>query len=74
MIAGVINCAGLNLVLIAYQNANPSIVGLFMYIGVAYNFLVDKFFFTLDLDALQILGLTISMSFTVLVAIRRMHE
>ena len=72
VIASIINVAGLALVLIAYQSTNPAIVGLFMYIGVAYNFVADKLFFTLDLNNLKILGLSISMGFTVLVAVKRM--
>ena len=72
VIASIINVAGLALVLIAYQSANPAIVGLFMYIGVAYNFVADKLFFTLDLNNLKILGLSMIMGFVILVAVKKM--
>ena len=55
----------MNLTTIANQNANPATVGLFMFIGVGYNFLADYAFFTLDLTTIQICGLTICLVFTI---------
>ena len=46
-IAGAANVAGLSSILIAYQNANPAIVGFFMYLGVGYNFIADKYLFNI---------------------------
>ena len=62
------NVAGLSLVLIAYQNANPAIVGMFMYLGVVYNFLADFIIFNSQISTLQLLGASISLLFTLAVA------
>ena len=69
-----INCTGVNLSCIAYQKANPAIAGLFMYLGVAYHYLVDKLLFQQELAMMQIVGLSMSLTFTILVAIYRMLQ
>ena len=74
IVAVFINCAGVNLLCIAYQKANPAIVGLFMYIGVAYHYLVDKILFEQELGTMQIIGLSMSLTFTVLVALYRVRK
>ena len=74
IIAVVVNVLGTNLACICHQRANPAIVGLFMYIGVAYHYLVDKVLFKQELGTGQIIGLTMSLTFTVLVALYRMHQ
>ena len=43
----------------ACQNANPSRVALYMYIGLGYSFFGDHFFFTLNLTWLQGSGVAI---------------
>ena len=42
--------AALILLLIAYQQGNPSITGMFLYLGIVYSFLVDFLFFELNLN------------------------
>ena len=68
LISNLANVAGLSLVLIAYQNANPAIVGMFMYLGVAYNFLADFIIFNSQISTLQLLGASMSLLFTLAVA------
>ena len=65
LVASGLNMIAMNLTTIANQNANPATVGLFMFIGVGYNFLADYAFFTLDLTTIQICGLTICLVFTI---------
>lgn len=69
LISNLANVAGLSLVLIAYQNANPAIVGMFMYLGVAYNFLADFIIFNSQISTLQLLGASMSLLFTLAVAV-----
>ena len=65
LVASGLNMIAMNLTTIANQNANPGTVGLFMFIGVGYNFLADYVFFTLDFTSIQIFGLTICLLFTI---------
>ena len=51
------------------QFANPATVGLIGYIGVFYNFLVDLKFFGITFTPIQIVGVTICVTFCVLAAI-----
>ena len=72
IIASIANVAGLSSILIAYQNANPAIVGFFMYLGVGYNFVADKYLFDITFNTMQIVGVIISLFFTLIVAADKM--
>ena len=71
-LAGAANVAGLSSILIAYQNANPAIVGFFMYLGVGYNFIADKYLFDIHFSNMQIVGVVIGLFFTLIVATEKM--
>ena len=74
LISNLANVAGLSLILVAYQNANPAIVGMFMYLGVAYNFLADFILFNAQISSMQIVGASISLFFTLAVAVYKMQQ
>ena len=40
------------LLLNAYQNSNPSTVGMFCYLGIGYSFISDFLFFELNLNTM----------------------
>ena len=42
--------AGLILLLIAYQQGNPTTTGMFIYVGIGYSFFADFIFFELNLN------------------------
>ena len=74
LIANIISVAGNFLLLIAYQNANPAFVGIVMYLGIGYNLLADLVLFNAGFSFMQILGISIALFFTIVVAISKMQQ
>ena len=55
------------------QHACPATVGLIAYSGVFYNFLADVLIFNLSFTPLQLIGVTIAISFSIAAATYRMR-
>ena len=52
LIANISNLVGLGGILIACQNANPSLVSMIMFLGVGYNFLADFVIFNTQISGM----------------------
>ena len=74
LIANILNLVGLGGILIACQNANPSLVGMIMFLGVGYNFLADFVIFNTQISGMQLVGVSISLFFTLIVAAYKMQQ
>ena len=55
------------------QYANPSTVGLILYMGILYNFLVDLFIFNVTFTTLQLVGIAVCISFSVSAAVYKIR-
>ena len=67
--AAALNMMGQSLTTYSNQYANPATVGLISYMGVAYSFIVDLTIFNSTFTYMQLVGVAITLSFTVAAAI-----
>jgi drug/metabolite transporter (DMT)-like permease len=67
--AAAINMVGQSYNTYSYQHGNPTTVSLINYMGVLYNFLVDLTIFNATFTSLQLTGVSITLSFSVVAAI-----
>ena len=55
------------------QYANPSTVGLILYMGLLYNFLVDLIVFHATFTRLQSIGIAVCVTFSVTAAVYKIR-
>ena len=66
LLCAFLNMMGQNLMTYSNQFSNPATVGLIAYMGVAYNFIVDFTVFDITFVTLQIVGVVICMTCSIL--------
>lgn len=57
----------------ANQMANPATVGLIAYIGVLYNFMVDLYIFDIAFVPMQLIGVAVTILFSLTAAIYKIR-
>ena len=69
LVIGVLNNLGQNLSTWINQRANPATVGILMYFGVSFAFFFDILLFNISFTALELVGVSIVVVFTLSTAI-----
>ena len=73
LISSALGMLGQSLMTYSNQHANPSTVALISYMGVSYTFLVDLTIFNSTFTYLQLIGVAITLSFSVAAAIYKIR-
>ena len=73
LLCAFLNMVSQNLTTYCNQYSNPGTLGIYMYMGVAYNFAADLLIFDIEFVKLQVIGVAISLTFSITAALYKIH-
>lgn len=74
ILAASIDVGAQNLIIISSQNTNPASVQLLSYVAIFYTFLLDKLFFHIMFNKMQLFGLIIVLFFNIMVVLYKSYR